>query len=308
VERHVLLSTPNANQTHNLIFDIHSRVRNLRHGYKIWNRSSLRHGYDHRSRSHSEAPSRTQRLRWLGMGLLFSFALLYLYTVRYEDDRRKSAPGGGHRPSAGPVTIVPATAKRGDINIYLDALGTVTPVHTASITSQVTGLVTAVQYREGQFVRKGDPLIQIDPREYQAQLVQAQGSLEHDTQVLEQAKMDLERYLVAWNRNAIARQQFEDQEKLVLQEQGTVNNDQGTVQYDTVLLSYCHITSPITGRVGLRLVDPGNLVTAGGSTTLVVVTQLQPITVVFTISEDDLAQFSSQIRHGAQLDLSNRQP
>ena len=114
----------------------------------------------------------------------------------------------------GPVTVTTATAKKGDIGVYLNAIGTVTPVYTDVITSQVTGLVSAVHYREGQMVRRGDPLIDIDPRPFQAQLLQAQGALERDTNLLAQARMDLERYQAAWARNAIARQTLEDQQKL----------------------------------------------------------------------------------------------
>ncbi len=187
----------------------------------------------------------------------------------------------------------------GNMNIYVDALGTVTPTYTVTLYSQITGQVVAVHYREGQMVNKGDPLIDIDPRPYQAMLTQAEGTLEHDQGLLEEARMDLARYQAAWARNAIPRQQLEDQEKVVTQDEGAVKADQGTVDYDKVELSYCHITSPITGRVGLRLVDPGNTVFAGSSSTLVVVTQLQPITVVFDVSEDDLPQVQAQL-HGRQ--------
>ena len=159
-------------------------------------------------------------------------------------------------------------------------------------------MITEVHYREGQMVKKGDPLIDIDARPYEAQLAQAQGALERDQNLLAEAQMDLTRYQQAWAKNAIPRQTLEDQEKLVLQDQGTVKNDEGTVQYDQVQVGYCHITSPITGRVGLRLMDPGNLVTANSTTTLVVVTQMQPITVIFTLAEDNLGQVLAQMRHG----------
>ena len=145
-------------------------------------------------------------------------------------------------------------------------------------------------------VRKGDPLIDIDPRPYQAQVLQAEGTLEKDTNVLAQAQMDLDRYKAAWARNAIPKQTLDDQEKIVLQDQGTVKNDQGTLQYDQVQLSYCHIVAPINGRVGLRLVDPGNLVTANGTTVLVVITQMDPITVIFTLPEDSLDQVETEMR------------
>jgi len=134
-----------------------------------------------------------------------------------------------------------------------------------------------------------------------ATLQQAQGTLERDQNILAEAKMDLERYQVAWSKNAIPRQTLEDQEKVVLQEQGTVKNDEGVVKFDQVQLGYCHITSPITGRVGLRLVDPGNLVTANSTTTLLVVTEMQPITVVFTLAEDNLPQVLQHSRGKQQL-------
>jgi len=158
-----------------------------------------------------------------------------------------------------------------------------------------------VHYREGQMVKKGDPLIDIDCRQYEAQLAQAEGTLEHDRSLLAQAEMNVERYRVAWEKNAIPRQTFEDQEKLVAQTKGTIKNDEGTVAYNKVQTGYCHLTSPIDGRVGLRLVDAGNLVTANSTNTLVVVTEIQPITVIFTLAEDSLPGVLQQTRHGQQL-------
>jgi membrane fusion protein, multidrug efflux system len=216
----------------------------------------------------------------------------------------KPAPKGR---ALGAVTITTAAATKGNIGDYLDAIGTVTPVYTASIFSQVTGVVTKVNYQEGQIVKEGDPLVDIDDRQYQAQLVQAQGALQRDQNVLAQAQMDLQRYRDAWARNGVAKQTLDDQEKLVLQEQGTVKNDEGAVQFDQLQVEYCHIKAPIAGRVGLRPIDPGNLVTAGTSsssssaTPLVVITQIQPITVVFTIAEDNLGAVMEQLRSGAKL-------
>jgi multidrug efflux system membrane fusion protein len=201
----------------------------------------------------------------------------------------------------GPVPVTIATAKLGSIGVYLEAIGTVTPVYTDSVTAQVTGHITGVRYNEGQFVHKGDPLIDLDARPYEAQLEQAQGTLEHDRQLLAEAQMDLERYKEAWSRNGIPRQTLEDQEKVALQDQGTVKYDQGSVHYYQVQIEYCHITSPINGRVGLRLVDPGNLAVADGTTTLVVITQTQPITVIFTLAEDSLGEVLAQMGHGKKL-------
>ena len=215
--------------------------------------------------------------------------------------RRHLAAAKKVAPAPAKITITSATAKKGDIGVYLDAIGTVTPVYTASITSQVNGLVDAVHFKEGQLVGKGDPLVDIDSRTYRATLLQAQGTLERDENILAQARMDLERYRDAWARKAIAKQLLDDQEKIVLQDEGTVKNDQGTVQFDQIQVDYCHITAPIAGRVGLRLVDPGNVVQSGGNVTLAVITQLEPITIIFTIPEDSLGQVEARLNAKAKL-------
>jgi len=235
---------------------------------------------------------------WILLLAIFGVGF-YLVWTHKASNKTAAAPRRG--PGAGPATITTVTAQKGDIGQYVDAIGTVTPVYTASITSQVNGVITAVHYREGQLVSKGDALIDIDPRPYQATLLQAQGVLERDMGVLAQAKMDLTRYQSAWARNAIPRQQMEDQEKVVDQDAGTVKNDQGTVQYDQIQVDFCHIVSPITGRVGLRLVDPGNVVQSNGGTTLAIITQIQPITAIFTVAEDSLGQIQARTKKGAKL-------
>jgi multidrug efflux system membrane fusion protein len=232
--------------------------------------------------------------------LLLLIALGVLLFFRHREAAEKAAALAASKPPPG-IPITTATAQKGSIGIYLDSIGTVTPVYTASITSQVNGQVVAVHYTEGQIVNKGDPLIDIDSRPYRATLLQAQGTLERDQGVLAQAQMDLDRYRAAWARNAIAKQIVDDQEKLILQDQGTVKNDQGTVQYDQIQVDFCSITAPISGRVSLRLVDPGNVVQAGSTTTLAVITQLQPITVIFTIPEDSLGQVQSRLNKKAKL-------
>jgi multidrug efflux system membrane fusion protein len=167
--------------------------------------------------------------------------------------------------------------------------------------------VIAVHYKEGQVVHKGDPLIDIDPRPFQAQVLQAQGTLERDINVLAQSKMDLERYRAAWARNAIPKQQLDDQEKIVLQNEAQVKSDQGNLQFLQVQLGWCHITAPFTGRIGLRLVDPGNVVVLTASnlvnatTSLAVITQIEPITVVFTLAQDQLSEVRAQSRRGGGL-------
>ncbi len=266
--------------------------------------SASRNEFSNRSASEAPPPDAPRRRRhlWVWVLVLLAFGLLFYWVLHRQNKSEAAGPGGGSgRRFAGVVPVTIATAHSGSVGVYDDAIGTVTPLNTVSINAQVTGVVTAVHYREGQMVRKGDPLIDIDPRQFQAQLQQAQGVLERDQNALAQAKMDLERYKMAWSKNAIPRQTLEDQEKIVAQDEGTVKNDEGSVQYYEVQLGYCHITSPITGKVGLRMVDPGNLVTANSTTTLVVVTQMQPTTVVFAVAEDSLPAVLQQTRSGKPL-------
>ncbi len=238
-----------------------------------------------------------RRVGWIVVGLLLLLAIVLIVVLIW----RKVNAAKKVTPPPPKIAITAATAQKGNIGVYLDAIGTVTPVYTASISSQVNGLVVAVHYKEGQQVSKGDALIDIDSRTYLANLLQAQGALERDENLLAQAEMDLERYRAALARNAIAKQIVDDQEKLVLQNEGSVKNDQGVVQFDQVQVEYCHITAPIAGRVGLRLVDPGNVVQSSGTATLAVITQLTPITVIFTVPEDSLGPVAVQLRKKAKL-------
>ena len=260
-------------------------------------------GPDHQLPATASKPPQRRGVKvFVWVVILLIFAVGFWLVLRQKN--QSAANAAPRRGAGGPVTVNTATAQKGDIGSYLDAIGTVTPVYTASITSQVNGIITQVHFREGQLVHKGDPLIEIDPRPYQATLMQAQGTLERDQNVLAQARMDVQRYRDAWAKNAIPKQTLDDQEKLVLQDEGTVKIDQGTVQYDQVQLDYCHITSPITGRVGLRLVDPGNVVQSSGSTTLAVITQVQPITVIFTVPEDNLGEVEPHLRHNGHLSVT----
>jgi multidrug efflux system membrane fusion protein len=254
---------------------------------------------EHDAYERPQPKSKSQRvIVWVV--ILLIFAVVFVLVLRHHDDSQ-AAPSG--RRQGGAVTITTVNATKGNIGVYLDAIGTVTPVYTASITSEVTGMVSQVHYQEGQLIRKGDPLIDIDARPYEAQLMQAEGALERDTQILAQAQMDQDRYRDAWAKNGIPKQTLDDQEKIVLQDQGTVKNDQGTVQYDKVQVGFCHIVAPITGRVGLRLVDPGNVVQSSSTTALAVITQVQPITVIFTVAEDSLGQVQTQIRQKKRLEV-----
>jgi len=258
-------------------------------------------GPDHQLPASTERPQQG----WIRVGvwilLLVFFTAGFFLVLRHH--QTVAAPAGRRRggAAAGAVALTSATAQKGNIGVYLDSIGTVTPVYTSSITSQVNGIVTAVHFAEGQMVRKGDPLVEIDSRPFRATLLQAQGILERDQGVLAQAQMDLTRYQTAWSRNAIPKQTLDDQEKIVQQDEGTVKNDQGTVQFDQIQVDFCHIVAPITGRVGLRLVDPGNVVQGTGGATLAVITQIQPITTVFTIAEDSLGQVQPRLRQRAKL-------
>lgn len=238
---------------------------------------------------------RNKMIMWITLAALIVIMLI-LIVVHIESAKKVKPPVPG-------IAITIAMATKGDIGIYLDAIGTVTPVYTAAISSQVSGLVVAVHFKEGQLVKKGDALIDIDPRQYKATLLQAQGTLERDENLLAQAQMDLERYRKAWIGEAVAKQVLDDQEKLVLQDQGVVKTDLGIVQYDQLAVEFCHITAPIAGKIGLRLVDPGNVVQSAATATLAVITQINPITVIFTIPEDNLAAVQTRLNAHAKLDV-----
>jgi multidrug efflux system membrane fusion protein len=253
-------------------------------------------------RTHNGSAIHRSRHKWTWICAAALAALGILLILHNQKQRDLKAKEAAAKPPAAAVTVGPS--KTGDINIYITALGTVTPVYTVTVFSQVTGRVIGVHYKEGELVRAGDPLVDIDPQPFQATLTQAEGTLARDQSVLDQARIDLARYQAAWARNAIAKQQLDDQVQAVRQAEGNVKADEGTVAFDRVQLSYCHIVSPISGRVGLRLVDPGNTVFSGNSSTLVVVTQLQPITVVFNVPEDDLSQVQTELGAGRTLKVN----
>jgi membrane fusion protein, multidrug efflux system len=244
-----------------------------------------------------QAPKRPMS-RWAWLAVLFFALVGGWFLLNQHQTARSSVRASAPQRR---VPVLAATAHKGDIGVYIDAIGTVTPVYTVSVTSRVQGQIMSVNYREGQMVHKGDSLLEIDPRPYEAALTQAKGQLAHDQAVLNEARIDLERYKAALDRNAIAKQQYDDQVQTVAQDEGTVENDQGTLANAQVNLVYCHITSPIDGRVGLRLVDPGNIVQANSTTALVVITQLQPITIIFSIAEDYLPQIEQQLRAGHRM-------
>jgi len=243
------------------------------------------------------------RRKWFWIGGILLLVLVIFLIHHFSGDTTGSSKAKGHAGQGGPTSITTAQTTTGNMPMYVKALGTVTPTNTVTLYSQITGRVIAVHYTEGQLVRKGQALVDIDPQPAEATLQQAEGTLLHDQGLLAQAEMDLKRYQDAAAKNAIARQQLEDQEKLVIQYQGTIKTDEGSVAYDKVQLAYCHIVAPISGRVGLRLVDPGNTVFSGSSSTLVVITALQPITVVFNVSEDSLIQVQQQLKVQKSLEV-----
>jgi membrane fusion protein, multidrug efflux system len=198
-------------------------------------------------------------------------------------------------------TVTVATAQKGDLKITLDALGTVTPLKNVTITARVNGQITKVLYTEGQMVKVGDPLIEIDPRPYRAALLQAKGQLAKDEATLKEDQIDLTRYQQAYESQAISKQQVDDQVQVVKQFEGSVLADNGNIESAQANLDYCFIKSPISGRLGLRLVDPGNMIQSGSTTPLVVITQLQPISVVYTLAEDDIAKVQEQLQQKSKM-------
>jgi membrane fusion protein, multidrug efflux system len=241
----------------------------------------------------------------LVVGLIVLIAVLgggyWVYRSYYATQPATTA---GHTQSrAAPQSVGAATIGTGTIRVMVNALGTVTPIATVTVQTQIDGQLQEVAFTEGQMVKKGDFLAQIDPRPYQLQQAQFEGQLARDQGILAQAQVDLTRYQKLAEQNSIARQQYEDQVYIVQQDQGTVKLDQAQVDQQKLNVIYCHIVSPVTGRIGLRLVDPGNYVQTGNVTGLAVVTQLQPITVIFPVPEDDLPDIQPQLDAGKTLEV-----
>ena len=216
--------------------------------------------------------------------------------------RQEGAPqSAGAGRNGAPMSIVPETVGKGDVGINIDALGTVTSLATVTIKSQISGYLMKIDFKEGDDVKKGDLLAEIDPRPYEATLAQANGNLVRDQALLKGAQVDLTRYQGLAAQNAVPRQTLDTQVALVAQYQGTVEADRAAVKSAEVNLQYCHILSPLDGRVGLRQVDQGNYVTPGDTNGLVVITQLQPISVLFPVPEDNLQAIAKRVQGGAVL-------
>ena len=234
--------------------------------------------------------------------LLISLAALGLYALvtRSSQDQSRAA-GQGYNGAERSVPVVATAARTGDIGIYLNGLGSVVPFNTVTVRSRVDGQLMQVLFKEGQLVRKGDLLAQIDPRPFEVQLTQAEGQMARDLAQLKNAQLDLERYRGLYKQGFVPKQQLDTQEALVRQNEGIVKADQGQIDNAKLQLVYCRITAPIDGRVGLRLVDQGNMVRANDPNGLLVITQLQPITVIFTIPEDHLPAVMAKLKTGEKL-------
>jgi multidrug efflux system membrane fusion protein len=213
----------------------------------------------------------------------------------------KAGAKGGKAGGGGPTPVVATAATTGNIGVYVTGLGAITPVYTVTVKSRVDGQLMTVHFQEGDLVKQDEPLIEIDPRPYIAAVTQAEGQLARDQALLANAHVDLDRYALLMKTNAIPEQQYATQEALVKQDEGIVKNDQGTLDAAKLNVTYSHITSPITGIVGLRLVDPGNIVHAADTNGMIVIAQIQPISVIFPISEDQLPPVLQKVRAGQKL-------
>jgi len=235
-----------------------------------------------------------RRRSWL-RPVLWLLLLVVLAFVAWRIWGNGSAkPARNADAAAQPVGV--ATIATQDLHVVMNGLGTVTPLATVTVMTQIAGQLVSVGYQEGQEVKKGDFLAQIDPRPYQVALEQAQGQFAHDTALLKQAQTDLERFQKLNSQNSISKQQYEDQIYLVQQDQATLVTDQAAIDSAKLNLAYCHIVSPVDGRVGLRLVDPGNYVQTSNTTGLVTITQTKPTTVVFTLAEDNVPAIAKAMR------------
>jgi multidrug efflux system membrane fusion protein len=248
----------------------------------------------------SAVRSGTRSVLWLLLVLLVVAGLVAWVVLRAG---KEAAPTGRFQ-STGPMPVGTAKVEKGDMAIVLSALGTVSPLATVTVKTQIAGQLIDVAFKEGQLVAKGDLLAQIDPRPYQVALAQAEGQLARDQALLKNAELDLARYKTLVAQNSIARQTLDTQAALVQQNRGTVQADQAQVDTQKLNLTYCRIVAPIGGRIGLRQVDPGNYAQTSDPTGLVVITQLQPISVIFTLPEDNLPAVLRRLNAGAALNVT----
>ena len=257
-----------------------------------------------------DRPGSSRRI-WLWLIILALLGIgAYYYAARMKKEQpgttavdTGTAAGGRHGRGVGVPPVVAVKAVKGNIGVYVTGLGAITPIFTVTLKSRVDGQLMQVLYKEGQMVKEGDPLVEIDPRPYQATLTQYEGALLRDQASLQNAKVDLARYQQLITRKAVPEQTLATQQALVAQDEGTVKTDQGQIDAAKLNLIYCHITAPISGRLGLRLVDPGNFVASTSSTPLAVITQIDPISVIFTLSEDQLGEVAQRFNSGSRMSV-----
>ncbi len=250
-------------------------------------------------------PGKKPKRRWWVWLLALAVLAYGAYRVRkgMVASQADNVTASASKPARdyGAIPVVAAQASKGDIGVYFTGLGAVTPIYTVTVKSQIAGYLMQVLYKEGQIVQKGEALAEIDPRPYQVMLENAQAGLARDQANLDNAKVDMQRYQTLVPLRAVPEQQLATQEALAKSDEGIVKTDQAQIDAAKLDLVYCHITAPITGRVGLRLVDPGNYVTPNDATGLVVITQIEPISVIFTLPEDQLPAIMQRMHAGARL-------
>ncbi len=240
--------------------------------------------------------ARLHRHWWIVLLIVCILAIAaYFYFSRTES---RSAKKG---PTSMAVPVVAVESKKANFDVYISGLGSVTPLKTVTVRTRVDGQLMEVLYQEGQIVKEGELLARIDPRPFEVQLAQAEGQMARDIAQLKNAQLDLERYRILWQQDSVSQQQLDTQEALVRQFEGAIKTDQGQIDSAKLNLVYCRITAPVSGRVGLRLVDQGNIVHVSDTNGLVVITQLQPITVVFPIPEDNLPQVLAGLKGGRHM-------
>ena len=274
------------------------------------------------SRSPAEVPPRRRRWLWIVLIVVLVIAVAAWLHHRHQAEAAAagagaSAPGGASHAAAGgggsrggryatnqAQAVAVAKASSGDMPVTINALGTVTPLATVTVRTQIAGTLTEVAFREGQMVKKGDFLAQVDPRPYQIQLQNAEGTKAKDEALLGQARADLARYQVLIKQDSISQQQVDDQVYLAKQYEGQVKTDQAAIDTAKLDLIYAHITAPVSGRIGLRQVDPGNYVQTSDTNGVVIITQMQPMSVIFTLAEDNLPAVLKRVATGAQLSVT----
>jgi multidrug efflux system membrane fusion protein len=257
---------------------------------------------DDRKAAPARGPAAFLRRHWVALLVVLIAVLLLIALIKFMHHKQApSATGGGRGGQNGPVAISVATAESGEIQLRIPALGTVTPLATVTVRTHISGVMQKILFTEGQTVHEGDVLAQVDPRPYEAALQQMQGNLRRDQALLADARLDMKRYEALVKEDSIAVQQLDTQKALVDQYIGTIESDEGQVKTASVNLMYTRITAPVTGRVGLRQVDQGNYVTPGDANGIVVINQLQPITVIFPIPEDNVPALMRRLHDGGPM-------